>query len=507
MATSLASTSAAGIVRPAALSAAVSHESVTVSSHQSVVRTTAFTGRRLTEWGSHVARGSASVRRHCHQGPIAGFGDAAHHATGVSKQQRRTTKSSTLSHSVACRSAGLEAVADPVAETNGAVNGATSGATNGVVFGASNGAATDDATNGAPDGASNGAATLGEPESFANALGEVTIDVDIAEGAFGAASAEASLVDLTANGGVAEEMSYYEPAYQLLAASKMIPHPAKVDKGGEDAVLISDVGAGVIAVTDGVGGWAEDGVDPALYSNEFIKHLNGIVEAAEDQSELEPRQLLRNAHARTKAPGAATAIVAVFDGESSVLNVASLGDAGVRVVRNGVVVHRTIPREHFFDCPFQFGSESSDSADEAEVVSFPVQVGDTVVMASDGLFDNVFDKDLASIVKVFGGGSAACVSRTATALATLAAKHASDGEYMAPYTLEALAHGKDVPMWQKMMGKKYSGGKLDDISVIVAQVVSTEVAAQAAAEIGAAEAAQAEEATDSETSITVSSEA
>lgn len=59
----------------------------------------------------------------------------------------------------------------------------------------------------------------------------------------------------------------------------------------------------------------------------------------------------------------------------------------------------------------------------------------------------------------------------ATALAALASKHAADPEYMSPYTLEALEQGQDLPVWEKMLGKKRQGGKLDDITVVVAQVV------------------------------------
>ncbi|CAI5978777.1 unnamed protein product [Closterium sp. NIES-64] len=375
---------------------------------------------------------------------------------------------------------------------NGSANGSVNGSANGSVNGSANGSVNSSANglvNGSANGSANGSLNGSANGNGASAVGVQSLEVplnDIDEEVSGAADAASLGVVTESAGGEAavEDGSYYEPAFQLLAASKMIPHPAKVEKGGEDAVLISDVGAGVLAVTDGVGGWAEDGVDPALYSNEFVGHLNDIIENAQDQDDLEPRELLRKAHSMTKSPGAATAVVAVFDGEYSVLNVASLGDAGVRVVRGSEVVHKTTPHEHFFDCPFQFGSESSDSADDAEVLSFSVQEGDTVVMASDGLFDNVFDKDIASIVKVFSGPSHAHVSRTATALAALAAKHAGDKEYMAPYTLEALEHGRDLPVWQKMMGKKLSGGKQDDISVVVARVVTSEVLAQAVLEQG-----------------------
>jgi hypothetical protein len=43
----------------------------------------------------------------------------------------------------------------------------------------------------------------------------------------------------------------------------VLPHMQKRHKGGEDAAVLTDR---VLAVADGVGGWAENGVDPANYS-------------------------------------------------------------------------------------------------------------------------------------------------------------------------------------------------------------------------------------------------
>lgn len=42
-----------------------------------------------------------------------------------------------------------------------------------------------------------------------------------------------------------------------------LPHDDKVHKGGEDGWAASER---LIAVADGVGGWAEKGVDPGLFS-------------------------------------------------------------------------------------------------------------------------------------------------------------------------------------------------------------------------------------------------
>lgn len=60
---------------------------------------------------------------------------------------------------------------------------------------------------------------------------------------------------------------------RLDSAVVMIPHPQKADRGGEDAFFISDSGMAV-GVADGVGGWAEVGVDPGLYSRELMEHAN-----------------------------------------------------------------------------------------------------------------------------------------------------------------------------------------------------------------------------------------
>lgn len=59
------------------------------------------------------------------------------------------------------------------------------------------------------------------------------------------------------------------------------------------------------------------------------------------------------------------------------------------------------------------------------------------------------------------------------ALANLARSHSTDSNFDSPYTMEARAKGFDVPMWKKILGMKLKGGKLDDITVIVSQVVNS----------------------------------
>jgi hypothetical protein len=60
------------------------------------------------------------------------------------------------------------------------------------------------------------------------------------------------------------------------------------------------------------------------------------------------------------------------------------GDSGFVVVRGGQVVLRSSPKQHFFDCPLQFGAypehvDDTDTADDAEIYQLPVLPGDVII--------------------------------------------------------------------------------------------------------------------------------
>ncbi|KAL3850568.1 hypothetical protein ACJIZ3_012450 [Penstemon smallii] len=252
----------------------------------------------------------------------------------------------------------------------------------------------------------------------------------------------------------------------LSIGSHVIPHPDKVEKGGEDAFLVSGYGGGVIAVADGVSGWAEKDVNPALFSRELMANASSLVE--DEEVNYDPRNLIRKAHAATSSIGSATAVVAMLE-RNGILKIANVGDCGVRVLRKGQVVFSTSAQEHYFDCPYQLSSEPiSQTFLDATVTTVELMEEDTVVMGSDGLFDNVFDRDIVFIIN-----SCNSVAEAAKALANLAHNHSKDSSFDSPYSQEARAQGFDVPWWKKIMGMKLTGGKLDDITVIVGQVKSS----------------------------------
>lgn len=60
-------------------------------------------------------------------------------------------------------------------------------------------------------------------------------------------------------------------------------------------------------------------------------------------------------------------------------------------------MHRSEEQQHYFNTPFQLsvpppghgGNVLSDSPESADTLSFPVKDGDVILVATDGVFDNV----------------------------------------------------------------------------------------------------------------------
>jgi hypothetical protein len=92
---------------------------------------------------------------------------------------------------------------------------------------------------------------------------------------------------------------------RLDAVGFCVPHPAKVDRGGEDAFFV--LGSSAIGVADGVGGWCRSGVDPGEYSRRLMQFTE---EAIKGDAEVSCVQALEYAHNRVNVPGSSTAIVA-----------------------------------------------------------------------------------------------------------------------------------------------------------------------------------------------------
>lgn len=258
-----------------------------------------------------------------------------------------------------------------------------------------------------------------------------------------------------------------------------------------------------MAVADGVGSWNDKGVNPGAYSRALMHFSREMFreELAEAErpagllqrvqallrlrKECTPRSVIANAISKAKVPGSATIAVASLNADQGLLETAYIGDAGVMVVRGDEVLFKSDQQQYEFDMPYQvacraFVDMDYNSAADAQVEQIQVQRGDLIILASDGLFDNLFDAEILQLKRevlatdnIRTGNAYTRAEALARAFATQAAKFSTDRFRMVPY---AVAWSKDergststkIP---KFISPAYLGGKPDDITVVVAEVV------------------------------------
>ncbi|XP_038904913.1 probable protein phosphatase 2C 55 isoform X1 [Benincasa hispida] len=245
---------------------------------------------------------------------------------------------------------------------------------------------------------------------------------------------------------------------KLVSGSCYLPHPDKEDTGGEDAHFIC-VDEQAIGVADGVGGWADLGVDAGQYSRELMSNsVNAVQE--EPKGSIDPARVLEKAHSKTKAKGSSTACIIALTEQG--LHAINLGDSGFMVVRDGCTIFRSPVQQHDFNFTFQLESgNNGDLPSSGQVFSVPVAPGDVIIAGTDGLFDNLYNNEItAVVVHAMRAGLGAQV--TAQKIAALARQRAQDKDRQTPFSTAA----QDA-------GFRYYGGKLDDITVVVSYVTSS----------------------------------
>ncbi|KAL1963846.1 hypothetical protein VTN77DRAFT_7777 [Rasamsonia byssochlamydoides] len=192
---------------------------------------------------------------------------------------------------------------------------------------------------------------------------------------------------------------------------------------GEDAFFVSrigttDTGAVAFGVADGVGGWAESRVDPADFSHGLCSYMaREALDWSSPAEKLRPKDLLQMGYDRVLrdrsiVAGGSTASIGVAQTDGSV-ELANLGDSGSVLLRLAAVHHYSTPQTHAFNTPYQlsvipprmraqaaiFGGEYfEDLPRDAAVTNVAMQHGDVLVLATDGLFDNLNNQDILKIV-------------------------------------------------------------------------------------------------------------
>jgi protein phosphatase PTC7 len=285
-----------------------------------------------------------------------------------------------------------------------------------------------------------------------------------------------------------------------------------------------------LGVADGVGSWRQYGVDPREFSHKLMEECKNILAEASANATLggkkfrrmiSPPEILAQAHERVKADniiGSTTACVALFDNVRHQLHFSNLGDSGIIVLRHidsdvagSLKRDRETPRSDrksdlrvafvsqqqlkSFNHPFQLGwtgreldeseGHSFKTAKDSCTTSIHVRRGDIIIMATDGLFDNLEVDDIAQTALeweqqygfIRGGDimarerrwamgnsltvlSSEVIEDLATKLCKQAREKSLDPTTDSPFAI--LAKENDI-MW--------SGGMPDDCTVIAMHVV------------------------------------
>lgn len=246
----------------------------------------------------------------------------------------------------------------------------------------------------------------------------------------------------------------------LDAAKAVIPHPEKSDRGGEDAAFCN---SRYLGVADGVGGWVDAGIDAGLYSRELLRHVQEILRSYKgDEVETpDPLRVLKVAYDKTRSVGSATCCLVFLDHAKSCIKSANLGDSGFILYRpsEGLVVVKSTFQCHDFNFPLQLGTGSLDLPEHADLLDSPVKADDWILVATDGVWDNVFEDQLTPILHKADTPQAA-----AEQIAKLAFKFSQDPLWKSPF-------GERLKEFEENLSKEqFLGGKKDDISVVVAKI-------------------------------------
>lgn len=212
-----------------------------------------------------------------------------------------------------------------------------------------------------------------------------------------------------------------ESAIGLQGAGNVYAKRRSRPDSGEDAYFATSVGSDpntvAMGVCDGVGGWSEQGINPADFSHGMCAYMAEHALRTKDSQMLHPKKLMHVGYDEILADnqvraGGATACVAVADGTGRI-RVANLGDSGFVLLRIGTVHRYSIPQTHAFNTPFQMsktppeimtqaaifgGLPLNDSPDHADITDEQLQQGDVVVFATDGVWDNLSAQDVLNIV-------------------------------------------------------------------------------------------------------------
>jgi protein phosphatase PTC7 len=225
----------------------------------------------------------------------------------------------------------------------------------------------------------------------------------------------------------------------------------------------------LLVVADGVGGWNDIGVDPALYSKELCKLIGQNFQKYLEKSdksidESTIKEIVVQSVFENQQLGSSTVCCLYLDRETNTLFSANIGDSGYLIMRKNekgeyFQFFKSQEQTHEFNFPFQVGS-SGDNPRCAETHKHQLKDGDLIILATDGLWDNLTDDEILKVTNKYSQSQKEFLpSNLAKYIAEKTSILCLKKDYESPFSKRA-----------KQLNIPFEGGKPDDITVIVARV-------------------------------------
>ncbi|KAB5596363.1 Protein phosphatase PTC7 [Ceratobasidium theobromae] len=242
-----------------------------------------------------------------------------------------------------------------------------------------------------------------------------------------------------------------------------------------------------LGISDGIGGWSGDGVDPSLFSQGLMyfasQHAATAWAGEADFDPIQETSALGKSD-RTLSPveimsmsyqdvlnepliecGSSTACIVNIDAQSGKLSAANLGDSSFSIIRSSSILHEQGPQTHYFNCPRQLAKllpkhqshlQITDGPEHADTFSAQLRHEDLVILSTDGLGDNVHPAEVLTLASLIR-------RRTADQPGANFAQKLADG--LVEYAVACMhSHDKSSPFEKAARGNgfEYTGGKIDE---------------------------------------------
>ncbi|XP_060178372.1 probable protein phosphatase 2C 55 [Lycium barbarum] len=247
------------------------------------------------------------------------------------------------------------------------------------------------------------------------------------------------------------------PCLKMVVASLYLPKENPKKPLGEDAHFIYELYQ-TIGISDGVGGWAKKGIDAGIYARELMKN-SLIATNNEPKGHVNPKRVLQEAYRNTNSEGSSTACIITLNPENNTICAANVGDSGFFLIRKGRIIYESPIQERSFNFPYQLGN-CRDNPSVAHEMELRVEKDDILIVGTDGMLDNINESKIEEIVQR-GINEKLKAEELASQIGNVALYNSFDRFADTPF-----ARAAD----REWLSQIHKGGKVDDITVIVAYI-------------------------------------